>query len=110
MAEIPAQTLDEGLVRNEVLLIAVPDEDGSPFGAATARELQRESSLSDAWLARDEQQLVLTALRALPHVLHLGELGFAPDEVSRSSCKPRQRQRDTQSCALELIVRHLSNV
>ena len=44
VAEIPAQTLDEGLVRNEVLLIAVPDEDGSPFGAATARELQRVES------------------------------------------------------------------
>ena len=52
--KIPAETLDEGLVRHQILLIAVPDEDGTPFGSPSAGEFQRESRLSDAWLTRHE--------------------------------------------------------
>src|SRR6266567_488586 len=110
--DIPRERLHERLVRHEVFLIAVPDEDGAPFGNATAGELERQPRLSNPWLTPDEQQLMMTAFRTLPHILHLQELGFASDEINRGGGKQRRRQGDAPhaSWAIHFIVGCLSNV
>src|SRR6266436_10077437 len=51
-----------------------------------------------------------TIFRTLPHILHLHQLSFASDEINRSGRKQRRRQRDAQSCSIEVIVGCLANM
>ena len=75
-------------------------------------DIEGKSRLSDAWLTRDELQLMTTAFRPPPNIPHLRELGFASDEINRSGRQQRRRQREThrQSCVIEFIVGCLTNV
>ena len=96
-AEVPADRFDEGLVRDDVLLVAAAREHRATFVVQDARELDREAGLPHSRVASEQHDVpAVGRVRLRPPRAQRRELRLATDERRVGVERRRKRHRGTR--------------